>query len=89
MKTKRIDLRASETVNDKFETNAKILGHTRSSLLVVLMEAVNRHMEETGSLTFPVTFQGTNPKKELASNAHAAVRAAKAGVNSKAQKKTA
>jgi hypothetical protein len=89
MKSTQLGIRIDVQRDEEFSANATKLGHSKSSLIIALIDAVNRHMEETGSLTFPVTFQGTDPKKELASNARAAARAAKAGANSKAQKKTA
>jgi hypothetical protein len=64
MKTKRIDLRASEEVNDRFESNAVVLGHTRSSLLVVLMESLNRHMAKHGKIIFPIEFADSEETRD-------------------------
>ncbi len=62
MKGQQINFRADPKIVEEFCRNARILGHSLSSLVMALMQATNLHMANHGELTFPIEFASKRDK---------------------------
>lgn len=62
MKGQQINFRADPRIIEEFCRNARILGHSLSSLVMALMQATNLHMADRGELTFPIEFASKRDK---------------------------